>query len=431
MTEPLDLSLLPPPAVVETLDFEALRSAVEADLRERYPELVDPLPESDPIAKLIEAAAYREMVIRQRVNDAARSVMLAYAAGADLDNLAALFAVRRLDGETDAALRARVLLALQGQSTAGPEAGYRRIALGASPDVEDVAAASPSAGNVTLTVLPRIATALKALPSPITHAAVPAMSGEIVRISAVAAQIGSYPASDRWRIVPDAGDDVLAASGVTVTRIVWRSGNDVNDSAFVTADGAGAYFGPGGAGAGKSLYFFRGGLWGGIELSGVDNTLSTAASWRVTDPARRAWLEDIDFGDALVAIVADGGAYPAAVPPPTPAMVKAAASADDARPIGDRVTVQPATISTYAISASIEIAGFGPSAELVRTAAEAAARVYAADAYALGRDIGLDAIYAALHVPGARKVTLTAPAADIAVAATAAARCTGVTIWAS
>ena len=40
--------------------------------------------------------AYRELLIRQRVNDAARGVMLATASGTDLDNLAANFNVERL-----------------------------------------------------------------------------------------------------------------------------------------------------------------------------------------------------------------------------------------------------------------------------------------------------------------------------------------------
>ena len=424
MTTPLDLSRLPAPAVVETLDFEALRAAVEADLRERYPDLVDPLPESDPIAKLIEAAAYREMVIRQRVNDAARSVMLAYAAGADLDNLAALFAVRRLDGETDAALRARVLLALQGQSTAGPAAGYRRIGLAASPDIEDVAADSPSAGNVTLTVLPRLSWALLALPEPITQAAVPAMTGEVVRIlDTAAAHVDIL-----WQITPGAGDDALAATGVTVL-VVWLTSDN---TAHVRATGGGVYFGPGGDGEGKSLYFFRGGLLGGVELDGVDSISGAQdARWKVDNPVHRAWLLDVALGDELVAVIADAGAYPAAVPPPTPAVVLAAASADDARPMGDRVTVQPATLSTYAITAAITVDGIGPDAERVRAAAAASAAQYAAGAYGLGRDIGRDAIFAALHVPGVRKVTLTAPAADIAVAATAAARCTAITVTTS
>jgi len=54
-----------------------------------------PLVESDPIIKLAEAGAFREMVLRQRVNDAAKGVMLAYAINADLENLGAFYGVVR------------------------------------------------------------------------------------------------------------------------------------------------------------------------------------------------------------------------------------------------------------------------------------------------------------------------------------------------
>ncbi len=165
----VDLSQLPAPAIVETLDFEAILAAMLADLQERDP-VFSALVESDPAYKILEVAAYREVIIRQRVNEAARAVMLAYAAGADLDNLAALFGVARLvvdpgDAEAippvpptleaDTAMRRRLQISLEGFSTAGPQGAYVFHALSASGDVLDVSATSPSPGDVLVTVLSR------------------------------------------------------------------------------------------------------------------------------------------------------------------------------------------------------------------------------------------------------------------------------------
>ena len=90
----IDLSQLPAPDVVETLDFENILAAMLEDLQGRDP-VFNALVESDPVYKVLEVAAYRETLIRQRVNDAARAVMLAYAAGPDLDHIGARFNVKR------------------------------------------------------------------------------------------------------------------------------------------------------------------------------------------------------------------------------------------------------------------------------------------------------------------------------------------------
>ena len=105
----VDLSRLPPPDVVEPLDYEAVVAAMTADYIARYPEHTAWV-ESDPAAKLIEAMAYREVLLRARINDAARGVMLAFAGGADLEHIAAQFGVVRLAGEADDEMRRRVLL---------------------------------------------------------------------------------------------------------------------------------------------------------------------------------------------------------------------------------------------------------------------------------------------------------------------------------
>ncbi|MDE2667554.1 MAG: baseplate J/gp47 family protein [Acidobacteriota bacterium] len=164
----LDLSQLPAPNVVESLSFEQIRAEQIANLRTYWPELDAEELESEPVIKLLEATSYRELLLRQRINDAARSVMLATAAGADLDQLAALFAVERAivipadpDArppveavlESDARLRERTQQAIEGFTSAGSAGAYQFHALTADPRVRSVSVRSPAPGEVTLTLL--------------------------------------------------------------------------------------------------------------------------------------------------------------------------------------------------------------------------------------------------------------------------------------
>lgn len=285
----VDLSQLEAPQVVETLSFEAIVAAMIADLQSRD-STFDALVESDPAYKIIEVSAYREVLLRQRVNEAAKAVMLAYATGTDLDQLAALFGVTRLvidEGdadatppidptyEADANLRKRVQLSLEALSVAGPEGAYVYHAVSADGDVLDASATSPSPGEVVISVLSRT---------------------------------GSGTASA----------DLLAA---------------------------------------------------------VNN----------------------------------------------------AVSADDVRPLTDHVTVQSATIINYSIDATIRVFS-GPDRSVVMAAAQAAIETYVEAQHAIGRDITLSGIYAALHQPGVQNVTLTAPAASIVVDRTSASYCTAITL---
>jgi len=165
----VDLSRLPAPSIVEPLDFETIRADMIVRAQELYPAF-DLLVESDPAIKLIELFAYRELLLRARVNDAARAVMVAYANDADLDQLGALLGVPRLlitpaddDAGTDAVyesdeqFRRRIVLAPEGFSVAGPEGAYVFHALSADPDVLDASASSPDPGEVLVTVLSRTA----------------------------------------------------------------------------------------------------------------------------------------------------------------------------------------------------------------------------------------------------------------------------------
>lgn len=169
----VDLSKLAAPDIVEALDYETIRSARIARMRQildasgLLPDW-NPDLEGDIIVKVIEEAAYREFLMRQRINDAARGVMLATATGSDLDHLAANLNTERLTVtpanpnaippteavmEANAKLRARAQLAFEGLSTAGPEGAYIFHALSADARVADVSITSPEPGDVVVTIL--------------------------------------------------------------------------------------------------------------------------------------------------------------------------------------------------------------------------------------------------------------------------------------
>jgi len=144
----IDYQKIPVPDVIEPLDFEGVLADICADFRDRFPDF-DALVESDPAIKLLEAFAYREILLRARINDAARAIMLPRATGADLDNLAANYGIQRKTGETDAELRERCTLAFEAISTAGSRGAYRYHALSVG-GVKDVSVTSPTPGLVHL-----------------------------------------------------------------------------------------------------------------------------------------------------------------------------------------------------------------------------------------------------------------------------------------
>ncbi|MCP3940521.1 MAG: baseplate assembly protein [Desulfobacteraceae bacterium] len=166
----VDLSKLPSPKILEELNFETIFDSLITDLKLRSPEFTE-LVESDPAYKILEVAAYREVLLRQRINESAKAVMLAYASGTDLDNLAANFNVERLiinEGnsksippiepvfESDIELKKRIQLSFAAYSVAGSKSAYVYYALGADPDIKDIGVASPSPGIVVVSVLSRL-----------------------------------------------------------------------------------------------------------------------------------------------------------------------------------------------------------------------------------------------------------------------------------
>ena len=271
----IDLSALPAPQVIETPLFETLLAEHKAYFLTLSPDYATLDLESDPVNKLLQAFAYRETILRARVNDAAKSVLLAFASGTDLEHIAAGRNLSRNADETDAALRQRVLLAPEGYSTAGPEGAYIFHALNADTDVKNVSAVQSAPGTVTVTVLSK------------------------------------------------------------------------------TGDGT----------------------------------------------APQALLDTVE----------------------------AALNAKEVRPLTDNVIVQGAAIINYTVTATLTFYD-GPDRALVLAEAQAAIEALTLKRHAVGADVTRSAIFAALHREGVQNVTLTAPAADLAITSAQAGYCTGITL---
>lgn len=141
----IDLSQLPPPQIVDEPDFETLLAERKAEFVALYPNdeqaaVMRTLSlESEPVTKLLQESTYRELLLRQRINEAALAVMVAYSGDSDLDQLAANNNVKRLTVtpaddeavppvaavmESDESLRMRVPEAFEGLSVAGPTGAY-------------------------------------------------------------------------------------------------------------------------------------------------------------------------------------------------------------------------------------------------------------------------------------------------------------------
>lgn len=160
----IDLSELPAPELIEPLSFETIMAEIAADYQGRNPDAI--LLEADPAYKVLETAAYRELRLRQSINERARQTLLAFATQNNLEHLAAFYGVARglIDPgdraaqppvdpvwETDTSLRARTQLAPEALSVAGPKGGYIFHALSAGREIAGMDIAAPSEDTVTIT----------------------------------------------------------------------------------------------------------------------------------------------------------------------------------------------------------------------------------------------------------------------------------------
>jgi phage-related baseplate assembly protein len=240
-TAPIDLSKLPPPEIVEQIDYEEILFELKAKLVSLYPaaqqaEIAQALAlESEPINIMLQGAAYREFMLRQAFNDRARGMLLAFARGANLEHLAALFDVERQTiqeadeeqgipeiKEDDDSLLERTQMAPQSFTCAGPTGMYVSIARSADGRVLDASAISPSPCSAVITVLARDGdgTASKELTDIVEAALNPktvrplcdfvkAQSAKIHRYS-VAAQLVFFQGPDRALALQSAIDGLNA-----------------------------------------------------------------------------------------------------------------------------------------------------------------------------------------------------------------------------
>ena len=146
----IDYSALPFPDAIETWSHQAILDArMQAYLAEwDAARALDPsLPaydvqmmETDPAKRLQRTDAFREGLVRQRINEAVRATFLARALKNDLTDRAAEYLTARAEGETDDSLRRRAQLAWENLSIGGSYGGYAYQALSVAPvDIADVA----------------------------------------------------------------------------------------------------------------------------------------------------------------------------------------------------------------------------------------------------------------------------------------------------
>ncbi|YCI30870.1 baseplate J/gp47 family protein [Erwinia sp. PK3-005] len=168
----IDLSQLPAPVVLEMPLFQELKAQRLAELQ-ALDSTFNALLESDPAVKLLEILVYREMVNIARFNSGILAVLLAYAKGADLDQLGANYDVARqivtpADDttipptaavmETDNEYRQRIRLSWYARNTAGAREAYEYYARTADSGVLDAKAYGPpdtEPGYVDVYVLAR------------------------------------------------------------------------------------------------------------------------------------------------------------------------------------------------------------------------------------------------------------------------------------
>jgi phage-related baseplate assembly protein len=250
----IDLSQLPLPAVVEQIDFDTILGQMLADLVARDSSFTALVP-SDPTYKALEVCAYREVLLRQRVNDAAKGVMLAYATGSDLDQVGATFNVARLllevgdpnaipptadVYEADDDFRRRIQLSFEGYTTAGSAGSYVFHALSADGNVKDVSVVSDVPGQVNVYVLSRIGDGTA--DSALVQSVAAALNADEVRpmtdlVVVSSAAIVNYAIQAELTLYPGPDSDVVrqAALDAATAHVenIKRLGLDVSRSAIL------------------------------------------------------------------------------------------------------------------------------------------------------------------------------------------------------
>lgn len=156
----VDFSQLPEPNLIQELDYESIFNERKEKFIALYPVAEQNQwrtilnRESDPVVKVLQENAYLELLYRNKCNADARSLLLAYAEGPDLDHLALTeYGLIRLivtpaDNsvvppspaiyESDDRLKERCLLQYDGMNTAGSSNAYKFFTLTADGRVDGV-----------------------------------------------------------------------------------------------------------------------------------------------------------------------------------------------------------------------------------------------------------------------------------------------------
>lgn len=127
---------------------------ITAQLVAKYEQLSGkPLYPAQADRLMIDVIAYREMLIRSAINEAAKQNLVAFANGVMLDYLGDFFSVVRLENETDEQLRRRIRLAPESYATTGSRQAYIFHALSTDASIIDCDAVRGASGKIFIYIL--------------------------------------------------------------------------------------------------------------------------------------------------------------------------------------------------------------------------------------------------------------------------------------
>ena len=157
------LTALPAPDLIEIPDYDEILTRVISRLRTIDPNYTS-IVEGDPGYSICQAVTFEIVMILQRINDAARAVLVTHAKGADLDNVGANLSVYRqviqmedLEAdpplpeilEDDTRFRDRIINKLE-RLAPGSQEWYRGNALESSSQVQNAVAKRTAPGTATV-----------------------------------------------------------------------------------------------------------------------------------------------------------------------------------------------------------------------------------------------------------------------------------------
>ena len=93
------LKNLPYPGVIEELNYDELLNGIKGLFKSYLTDKEISLLESDNYSALLETLAYRELLLRARINSSVKAMLLPFSSGSDLDNIVAIYGIERLKGE--------------------------------------------------------------------------------------------------------------------------------------------------------------------------------------------------------------------------------------------------------------------------------------------------------------------------------------------